>query len=129
MSECVVAFKLHTGEELLGILVGVVDGIVKIEHPYYTNVNALSGTVVMSPYCSLTDETYFEFKEDKLDYLVTAREDVSRRFLNTVDDVEYRKVMASVNAKMEEIEQESVVDEIEAMLANKTYLQGNSTKH
>lgn len=125
MSQCVVAFRLNTGEEMMGILVGVLDGVVKMEHPYYVTVNTLLGSVAMSPYCALTDETYFEFKEDQVTYLVTARDDIAIKFLNTIDEVEYRKT----EAKIEELSQPDLVDEIEAMLRGKTYMQGNTTRH
>lgn len=125
MSQCVVAFRLNSGEELMGILVGVLNGIVKVEHPYYVTVNATLGSVLMAPYCSLTDETYFEFKETNISYIVTARESVAIKFLNTIDEVEYRKI----ESKIEQLEQPDIIDEIDAMIRGRSYIQGNTTRH
>lgn len=88
MKETVIVLRLKTGEDIIGILVGDKSNIIKVEHPYYAKYSINGGNVSMMPYCPLTDESYFEFKKDNIEFIVTAAEIVSIKFLKIVHDVQ-----------------------------------------
>jgi hypothetical protein len=119
MSQCVVVLRLENDNEVIGILVGENDSIVKLEHPYAVYIDNVQQTVAMMPYCTLTDETFFEFKKSKLQFLVTASTPISNKFI---------KMIESVSETQEDIFE----DETEQYITQSddiVYIEGNSTKH
>lgn len=120
MSNCVVVLRLESQEDVLAILISEFEGVIKVEHPYYIKVE--SSNVVMMPYCALTDETIFEFKKEKIDFLVTANKDITEKFLKMVDAIEYA-------ATSKVVEEDERYDELQAMLMNKSFIKGSDTKH
>lgn len=120
MTECVIVLRTKTGDEIIAILNGELDGIVKTAHPYYVRYNPMSQNIAMVPYCALSDEKYYEFRRDNLEFLVTANRDISTKFLKMVDATEHLQMVTQLEDEQEE--------ESESLFA-KTILAGNDTKH
>lgn len=102
--------------------------MVKIEHPHYIKYIPDNGNVVLLPYCLFTDETFFEFKKDKLDFLSTCSSDISNRFLDMLEQKEASKYLKSV------AELDNTLDKLEAAINSKsesipTFIEGNDTIH
>jgi len=119
MSQCVVVLRLENDNEVIGVLVGESDSIVKLEHPYTVYVDSLQQTVAMMPYCSLTDETFFEFKKSKLQFLVTASAPISNKFIKMINNVSDAQDLVFEDEADQHITQS---DDI-------VYIEGNTTKH
>jgi hypothetical protein len=120
MSDCVVVIRLEDGDDILAIMHSELDGVVRVEHPYYIKVD--SSNVVMMPFCALTDEVFFEFKKEKIQFLVTANREITEKFLRMVDAMEYA-------ATTKAIQEDSPYDELQSMLRNKSFIKGTDTKH
>lgn len=121
MNDVVVVIRLQNGDDLLAIMQGELDGIVKVETPYYVRVSHSTSNVVMIPYCPLSDERYYEIKKDRIDFLVTANEDISSKFLKMIDSYE------QVEAIKKQLP-EDTVSEVEDLFAG-SYIKGTDTKH
>lgn len=117
---CVVVLRLENGDDVLAILDGESEGVVKVEHPYYIKID--QDNVVMMPFCPLSDEVFFEFKRDKLQFVATANNNITEKFLRMVDALDYA---ATVRA----IEEDDPYDELQAALTNKILIKGSNTKH
>ena len=125
MIDYVVVIRTKRGDEILAILNGEMDGIVKTEHPYYVRYNPATSNLAMVPYCPLTDEKYFEFNRDNIEFLVTANRDISAKFIRMVDAAENM-----INAQARDfLEEEEEYDEMDAKLRDKTFIDGNDTQH
>lgn len=120
--DCVVVIRLENGDDLLAILVGELDGVIKVEHPYIVKMQPLSSSVMMLPYCALTDEVYFEIKRDKIDFVVTANNHITMKFLSMVDAAE----QAVVEEMLAEVDP---FDDLEADLQDMSYVKGTDTLH
>jgi hypothetical protein len=118
--DCVVVLRLESGDDVLAILDGESDGVVRVEHPYYIKID--QDNVVMMPFCALSDEAFFEFKRDKLQFVVTANINITEKFLKMVDALEYA---ATVRA----IEEDDPYDALQTALTNKILIKGSDTKH
>lgn len=125
MIDYVVVIRTKQGDDLLALLCGEVNDVVKIEHPYYVKFNPATSNLAVIPYCPLTDEKFFELKRNDIEFLVTANRDISAKFIRMVDAAEL-VVTAQEKGFLEEEEQ---YDEIEAGLNHKNFVEGNDTKH
>lgn len=90
---CVVIIRTKYNEDIIAILNGKMGDKIRIEHPYYANVNPATGNATMIPYCPLSDEIYFEMDTSDIRFLVTASEDIGGKFTrmiqaSDVEDVE-----------------------------------------
>lgn len=122
MSACVVIVHLHSREDVIAILEGEMDGKIRVEHPYYIAFNPQSSSIVMVPYCPYTDEIYYHIDRSKVDYVVVANEDITRKFLHRIDLLEQ-------NRHIEALEEDSYIDQMEAAMSENTFVQGNETIH
>lgn len=104
MDDVVVVLRNSFGEELIGSYISDEDEKVKIQNPYFLRYVPSLGDVIMSPYCMYSDETYFEFKKSDLQYLVTANELCTKKYLQFISEDDYN-------------------------LPSKTFIAGNDTKH
>lgn len=118
MNDYVVTFRMISGEDILAVIVGELDGIVRVEHPhivkYYPNDG---GYLTMIPYCTLTDETYFEFRRDDIKFLVTASEQIASKFLTMIATSSIKKVYDQIQESLAPLHEEP------------SYIEGNETKH
>ena len=125
MSACVVVIRTKSGDDLLAILVGELEGIIRTEHPFYVKYNVTQGNFTMVPYCSLSNETYFEFRQDSIEFIVTANFEITSKFLRMVD--------AYVQTCQEDVEslweQDQEVNQLESALNKTMFIQGNDTMH
>lgn len=122
MIDVVVIVRMHTGEDIIAIITGELDDKVRIEHPYYIRVNSTQGSVAMVPYCALSDEKFFQIDRSKIEFVALANNDISDRFLKMVDGIE--------RIRLEEIlDEDDEIDHLEAKLMQKTFIEGNDTKH
>lgn len=88
----VVVFRRLSHElDIIGIIVGELNGMVRIEHPYFIKYDPTARNIMMMPYCALTDETYFEFKKDNIEFLATANPDVANKFLTLINTSSVRR--------------------------------------
>jgi len=117
IADCVIVIRTKAGDDLLAILNGEINGVVKTEHPYYIRFNRESNNIAMIPYCSLSDEKYFEFHRNDLLFLVTANQVISENFMRMVSN---HNTVASLQG-----------DEAEAAETTLpiNYISGNVTKH
>lgn len=111
---CVVVIRTKSGDEIIAILTGKQDDQLRVDHPYYARFNFVTGNVTMVPYCPLSDEIHFSFITTDVQFVVTASEDISRKFL------------AMVNAS--EATQDEEEEDDETYLPSQV-LSGNTTKH
>lgn len=109
----VVVIRLKEDADVVGILISETDDMIKLQHPHFAKYSAATNGFLMIPYCMLSDETYFEFKRDRIEFLVTASKLVTKRFLSLLEPPQ-------VAEPIEEDLQESF---------SSTWMDGNSTKH
>lgn len=121
MNDVVVVIRLQSGDDLLAIMHSELDGVVKVEYPYYVRVSHSNSNVVMMPYCALSDEKYYEIKKDRIEFLVTANDDISKKFLAMLDSYE------QVEAVKKQLPEETV-NEVEGWFTG-SYVKGTDTKH
>lgn len=115
----VVVIRTNSGEDLLAILNGELDGTLKVEHPYYVKTNPANGTIAMMPYCVLSNESYFEMKTSNVEFVVTAAPEITSKFLRMLDAAE----------QVLQAKQEDDYDTFAEGLSYKNFLNGNDTKH
>lgn len=109
----VVVMRMEDSQiDILGIIISMREDIVKIEHPYQAWYDNNAGTMKLIAYCTLTDQTLFEFKRSKMQFLVPASDDVAEKFLDLINE----DVPAST-AKDTSIDDRT------------TFISGNDTKH
>lgn len=125
MTECVAVIRMKNGIDLLAILIGDIENMIRVEHPYYVKVNTYSNKFSLIPYCSLSDETYYEIHREKVEFVVPASHEVSIKFLSAIDEA--NAIKAETVAEM--IEEDNYLDQLEAKLTNKNFIEGNDTKH
>lgn len=90
----VVVFRRRSSDiDIIGIIVGELDGKVRIEHPYYIKYDPAAGNIMMLIYCALTDESYFEFNKSDIEFLVTASSDVASKFLTMINTIAAKRDM------------------------------------
>lgn len=118
----VVAIKLNSGEDLIAIFVKDLGHAICIEHPYYISYTPMLGGYSMLPYCPYSDEVYYQISRDKINFMVTATNEITMRFLDMVDDVEQKAIINAMRS-------EEPYDRLEAAMKSKLYIQGNDTKH
>lgn len=111
--------------DVLAILVGDADNMIRIEQPYYVKTNVYTNKLSLIPYCGLSDETYYEINKDKVEFVVPASHEVAIKFLAAVDEAN----AAKAETVAELLEEENYLDQIEARISNKNYIEGNNTKH
>lgn len=121
MRESVIVLRLKTGEDVIGIIVGEKNNVIRMEHPYFAKYSINTGNVSMMPYCPLTDETYFEFNKDNIEFVVTAANTIATKFINLINDVQMMQARDVLDA-LEEILEEENNSSVQMM-------EGNSTKH
>lgn len=122
MNEVVVVIRLHNGDDLIAIITGEMDDKVRVEHPYYIKYNPAQGAVGMVPYCALSDEVFFQIDRSKIDFVAVANNDISDKFLKMVDSVDQLRYTQSM-------EDDKPLDRLEASIVQKTFIEGNTTKH
>lgn len=116
MNDVVVVIRTKDNDDLLAILTGKVDNQLKLDHPYYARVNPATNNVTMVPFCPLSDEIHFMMDVRETKFVVTASEDISRKFLSMVQ--------ASEPSPDQPDE-----DEAEETYIPSQIVSGNSTKH
>lgn len=122
MSDCVVVIRLLSGEDIIAILAGELEDVIRIEHPYFVKYSSALGSVTMAPYCAFTDEVFFELDRKRIDFLVTANDDIAPKFLTMVDDLEYKMINQFIHS-------EEATERFEEESNDKVYVEGNETKH
>lgn len=85
MAEVVVCIRMFNGDDVLAFIVGERDNKILVEHPHFVKYDTTLTKLGLVPYCLLTNETYFEIDRSKVDFVVTASEDVSRTFTSTLN--------------------------------------------
>lgn len=122
MNDVVVVIRLHNGDDLIAIITGEMDDKVRVEHPYYIKYNPAQGAVGMIPYCALSDEVFFQIDRSKIDFVAVANNDISDKFLKMVDSVDQLRYTQAM-------EDDEPLDRLEAPIVQKTFVEGNDTKH
>lgn len=122
MSDVVVVIRLHNGDDVIAIITGELDDKVRVEHPYYIKYNPVQGAVGMVPYCALSDEVFFQIDRSKIDFVAVANNDISDKFLKMVNTLEQSRYDQM-------IEDDEPLDRLEATISQKTFIEGNDTKH
>jgi len=127
MSDCVVVVvRLKSGHDMLGILVGELDDVLRIEHPYYVKVSPTELTAIaMMPYCPLSDEIMYEIERRNVEFVVPASETVSYKFLSLVNEIESDNQQSIESL----LDQEEELDRLEAKVREKIFVEGTKTKH
>lgn len=125
MTECVAVIRLKSGIDVLAILVGDLDNMIKVEQPYFVKINSYTTKFSLIPYCSLSDETYYEINKEKIEFVVPASHEVAIKFLDAIDQAN------SIKEEQIEslLEEDRMLDQLEAKLMNKNYIEGDNTKH
>lgn len=124
MNDVVVVFRTDTGEDLLAIIRGEFDNRVRVESPYFIRFNPATSNVAMVPFCPLSDERFFEFRKDKIQFLVTANREISLKFLRMIGANNMPVAVAEPV-----IDQSDEEDLSEYPSSNSTFIQGTDTKH
>lgn len=117
----VVIVRMLSGDQILGIMLGDVDGKVKLEHPHFVKYNPANQTMAMVPFCPLSDEAIYEVPKKDVQFVVTANKEVTQRFFEAVDILEARVHQHSL-----ELEDDYAPLE---RLVFRNYVEGNTTKH
>lgn len=121
-SPVVVVIRLNNESDVMGILDSTFEDHVKLEYPFTVFVNSETNSVAMFPYCTLSDEKFYDFKKSDFKFLVTASSEVATKFLKMVDSLEQEKIEYI-------IEETNDLDRLEAHIQNSIYIEGNNTKH
>lgn len=122
METAVVVIRMNNGEDVLAILSAEFDGILRIEHPHFVKLNESTGTVSIVPYCGLSDERFYEIKTADTQFVVLASNEVTSKFFHIVNAAEAKQTRSMLDYL-------EPLDQLEAMIDNKTYIDGNDTKH
>ena len=104
---------MHRGETILGIIIGDDSDHIKIEHPYEIRLYEDTGTITIVPYCVYTEESFFKFPREKIEFMVTCSPDIANRYMKMVNTVEIKKQIASTN------ELETSLDKLEEFITGK----------
>jgi hypothetical protein len=81
----VVVLKLKTGDEILAILTCTSTDSVEVAYPFYAYLSIEKNSVIMYPYCSLSDVTHYSFKREECQYIVLASQKVATEFLKVIN--------------------------------------------
>lgn len=100
IDEVVIVIRLINGEDILAILVKELDGKLTVEHPYFVKYNTALSNFGLVPYCHLSDETYYEIDRSKIDFVVTASDDVSRNFIKTISSSLFEPSVQSIQSSI-----------------------------
>jgi hypothetical protein len=122
VSDVVVVVRLLKGEDVIAILAGEIENKLRLEYPYFLRYSSINNNLVMHPYCAYTDEVLFEIDVSRVEFVAPARQDISIKFLNMIDTIE----QAATEAILEE---DDALDRFESELHDKTFINGNDTKH
>ena len=128
MNDYVIVIRLNTNVDLLAILVRDNEDNICVEHPYYVHYS-VSGTISLMPYCSLTDETYFEIKKDRIDFVVTASDKIAEKFVTTINPDVYADAIEEEPIGTVQSDLDNIVERLADILGYSTYITGNDTKH
>lgn len=128
MNDYVIVIRLNTNVDLLAILVRDNEDNICVEHPYYVHYG-VSGTISLMPYCSLTDETYFEIKKDRIDFVVTASDKIAEKFVTTINPDVYADAIEEEPIGTVQSDLDNIVERLADILGYSTYITGNDTKH
>lgn len=118
----VVAIRFNTGEDLLAILEGELDGKLQLAYPHYVKFNSSSQQLMLLPFCSFSDEYLFTIPTSLCLFVVTASDSVANRFIDALN----QSITDTIQNTLEEEEQ---LDKLESLLLNTNYITGNTTKH
>lgn len=122
MTDVVIIVRTHKNEDIIAIAVGDMDGYLRIEYPFYVKYDHASGNVGMIPYCALSDEISYRISRDKIDFIVTANNEISNKFLDMVDKLEQAKLRA-------QLREDDLYNALESAITKKAFVDGNDTKH
>lgn len=84
LSPVVAVVRTVSDDDILGILVGVSETALKLEHPYFAIVNHTTGNMALVPYCVLSNETFYDFAKHNLKFIVVANEDIAKKYMEVV---------------------------------------------
>lgn len=114
-SHYVIAFRTKEDIDIIGLIVSDRDGLLEVEHPHFVKYNPATNSLMMMPYCYLTDQTLFEFQRQDLKFVVSASEQVALKFLKLLDTSGSHESISDFDHPQEDI--------------RTVILEGNSTKH
>jgi hypothetical protein len=77
----VVVIRTSRGEDILTILNGYFEGVLKMEHPHFVEIDPITGNVAIMPYCPLSGGILYELNDDHVEFVVPASTDISSKFL------------------------------------------------
>lgn len=118
----VVVIRLLTGEDVLAFFHGENDGIISVEHPHFVQVNSTLGTIALLPYCSLSDETFFELDIEQVNFIVLASGNIESMFVEAINDLVF-------SSSQERLDFEELLTRLEDGMYAKNYVKGTDVKH
>lgn len=119
-NHCVIVMKLNSGADMLACLVGESDTKIRVQHPHYVKYSGNSLSLGLIPYCPLSDETYFEFARDKVDFVVLANAVIANNFISMIESDSSQKLDQLFEQAEEATPQQTV---------QYNFVEGNDTKH
>jgi hypothetical protein len=125
MTDEVIVIRKTTGADILALFVKETDTVFEIEHPYYAKYDMEGGNVSMLPYCAFSDEKTFKIRKDNIDFVVPASKEIADKFLMMLNV--YDQQLQDMITHM--LDEDKELDRLEAAILNKTYMDGNTTKH
>lgn len=112
MTDCVTVIRTKAGDDIIAVLTGKLDNTLRVDHPYFARLNPVTGNVTMVPFCPLSDEIHFKLDMADIQFVVTASEEISKKFLAMVYTTD-----------------SSVEEEDDIVYNTSQVIPGNTTKH
>ena len=94
MIDYLTVIRCH-GEDIIGVVVEETEDIVKLETPFVVLYVYATNTLHMAPFCSITDETCFEFKKDDIQLNVTPSDLVSKKYIEIITALDTLKATST----------------------------------
>lgn len=135
-AEYVVAIKLVSGEELVGLLLNDNGDSLEVEQPFLIEYSRTLESIVLQPLCPWSDETIFTISIDKVIFVVDCLEKIAVSYLNMIEErqtkgleniLDMRNSIDTLGRSLDP-SYKPITDEEESFI-NMVYIKGNDTKH
>ena len=124
--DSVVIVRTKSGEELIALFVNTIDNLeqLNLENPHFIRPDPRTGNVTITPYCIFSPEKFFTMKKDEVQFVVTARPEVARRFLVLIKENESSTLFEPAENSPQEDTCDPAINLLRSFLLN-----SNTTKH
>lgn len=104
IEDSVVVIRIKSGPDVIGLFCGedVKRHVVTLCHPHYTKIDNETDNLLLMKYCYLTEETYFEFNRNDIEFLALVKPSIEQYFKtmimsrDSLDDKEDRPNASNV---------------------------------